>query len=98
MPAVLAEMLLERLQRQPPDLLNRLNSQPLKRLARDPTDSPEPPHRQGVEELLNPIRLDYDKSIGLFQVAGDLGQELIGSHSHRSGQPQRFADFLFDAA
>ena len=51
-------------------------------------DAPEPLDRQRIEELLHLVRLHDDQGVRLLQVAGDLGQELVGRHAHRGHQPQ----------
>ena len=41
-------------------------------------------------------RLDDHESVRLFQVAGDLGQELVRRHADRGDQAETLADFLLD--
>ena len=48
------------------------------------------------EEFLDASRLDDQEAIGLVQVAGDLGQELVGGHADRSDELQFPLDVLLE--
>ena len=94
--AAAAEAGLEHVQRPLAELADGADAQPLEDLAALLADAPEPLDRQRIEELLHLVRLHDDQGVGLLQVAGDLGQELVGGHAHRRHQPQFLADRLLD--
>ena len=94
--AAAAEAGLEHVQGPLAKLADGADAQPLEDLAALLADAPEPLDRQRIEELLHLVRLHDDQGVGLLQVAGDLGQELVGGHAHRGHQPQLLADRLLD--
>ena len=76
-------------------LTDGANAELLKDLAPLFPDTPEPLDGQRIKELFDLIRLHDQESIGLLDVAGDLGQTLVGGHTNRDDQADFFPnDFL----
>ena len=90
------EQVIECGERHLPELTDRANAQLLKDLASDLSDAPQSPDRQRIEKRLNFTRFNHDETVRLLQSAGDLGNELVGGHADRGGQPEFLTDSLFD--
>ncbi len=73
-------------------LADGADAQPLENLAALLAHAPQPLDWQRIEKLLHTVCLDDDQGVGLLQVAGDLGQELVGGHAYRNDEPDFFAD------
>src|SRR5712664_457244 len=54
------------------------------RLGSDPRDDPDP---QRIEKGLDLLRSHDREPVGLLEIRGDLGDELVGAYAHRGGQP-----------
>ncbi len=54
--------------------------------------------RQRVEHGVDLLRPHHDEAVGLAQVGGDLGDELVGCHAHGGSEPGTLADQALDLA
>src|SRR6187200_817673 len=81
-----SKKLLKRLHRELPQLSNCGDTYSRKHLTGDSSHTPNAAHGQGIEELLDLPRIDDNKCIRLAQVAGDLGEEFVGSHADGRNQ------------
>ncbi len=54
------------------------------RLGSDPRNDPDP---QRIEKRLDLLRSHDREPVGLLEIRGDLGDELVGAYAHRGGQP-----------
>jgi len=93
---MLTKLIGQQIGRQSPQRPDRPDAQLLTLAAGDAADAPQPSHRQWVQKLLDAIRIDNDQSIRLFEVAGDLGQKLVGGDTDRRNQPNRLSNLLLD--
>lgn len=69
-----------------------LYSQPRQFFSSDLADAMQLAHGQRRNKVLHLIRGDHKQSIGLFPVAGDLGQELVRRHPRRNRDMQLIGD------
>ena len=53
-------------------------------LGSDPRNDPDP---QRIEKRLDLLRSHDHEPVGLAEIGGDLGDELVGTYAHRGGQP-----------
>src|SRR6516162_11338791 len=90
-------MLLERFPRHPPNVTDRPGAELLQSLAGVAPHAPQAADRQGIEKLLHAGGVDDDKAIGLLQIAGDLGQELVLRHADRGHKANALADLGLDS-
>ena len=77
-----AEAALQRVQRPLPKLADGADAQPLENLAALLAHSPQSLDWQRIEKRLHTVWLDDNQGVRLLQVAGDLGQELVGGYAY----------------
>ncbi len=65
--------------------------------ARYPAHPPEPRDRQRSEKCLDGVGGHDHQTIGLFQIARELGEELVRRDPHRGHQAKLAANFVLDA-
>jgi len=65
------------------------------RLGSDPRNDPDP---QRIEKRLDLLRSHDREPVGLLEIGGDLGDELVGAYAHRGGQPFLAHDLRLEPA
>ena len=92
------KQLLERANVRAREVPNGLQTRRAKLHPRLGTHSPHALERKRSEKLGGAIVRDHGQSVGLVEIAGDLGNELVRRDTSRPGQPDLRADVLLDAA
>src|SRR5207244_11357469 len=64
-------------------------------LGSDPRNDPDP---QRIEKRLDLARPHDGEPVGLLEIGGDLGDELVGTYAHRGGQPFLAHDLRLEPA
>src|SRR2546425_1034149 len=64
-------------------------------LGSDPRNDPDP---QRIEKRLDLLRSHDREPVGLLEIGGDLGDELVGTYAHRGGQPFLAHDLRLEPA
>src|SRR2546427_12604465 len=60
-------------------------------------DAPQRLDRELLQELLDSLRGNHGKAVGLLPAGGDLGEKLVRRHARRGGEAQLAADARLDA-
>src|SRR5438477_342195 len=78
------------------ELAERLDAGRLDPRAGLAPEAREAPHREGIQHLAHALGGDMGEPVGLHEVGGDLGHELIRGDPHRGGEPGELADAPLD--